>query len=145
MKLKTICLTLGFSEQDIIIGRKAFYKPNPHAKRLKIFPVGDDLLDKVVGDTLQAAVDGSRKAGDLPVDSDPAFRVMLIDSRDRNQVIKIMRSFKKVLSEPENMIFAMMTDTAKGWTFRFYFDHLSQEHEFMKTHSPRENLDMKKI
>ena len=145
MKLKTICLTLGFSEQDIIIGRKAFYKTNPHAKRLKIFPVGDDLLDEVVGDTLQAAADGSKKAGDLPVDSDPAFRVMLIDSRDRNQVIKIMRSFKKVLPEPENMIFAMMTDTAKGWTFRYYFDHLAQEHAFMKTHSPKENPDMRKI
>jgi hypothetical protein len=145
MNKKIICLTRGFSEKDIIIGRKAFYKTHPHAKRLKIFPVTGELLGAIAGDVIQSIADGSEKQREPESTSDPAFRAMLIDSRDRNQVINIMRSFKKVLSDPDNMAFAMITETAKTWTFQAYFDHLAQEHEFMKTHSPKDNPDMKKV
>jgi hypothetical protein len=82
-------------------------------------------------------------AADLTVFSD--YRAMLIDTDDQRQVLQIMRSFKKVLPHPQDMIFAMITPTARNWTFQKYFDHLVQEHEHFKTHSAAGDRNMKRI
>jgi hypothetical protein len=37
----------------------------------------------------------------------------------------------------------MITETASTWTFQNYFEHLMKEHEYMKTHSPKNDPDMK--
>jgi hypothetical protein len=44
-----------------------------------------------------------------------------------------MRSFKAVLPDPQDIIFAVVTQTALTWTFEEYIEHLGNEHEYMKT------------
>jgi hypothetical protein len=101
------------------------------------------------------AVDNRAKALRNPEATDPAmefqggtqafgqYRVVLINSQDREQVIKVLRSFKKVLPQPQDVIFAMITETALTWRFQDYVEHLSKEHEYMKTHAPQHDPDMK--
>jgi hypothetical protein len=146
-----ICFTLGLSQQDIEAGMAAFDAVDQSGTRLQVTPVTEDLLALTVGEAVDKKAEALRKNETI----DPSigfngvtpasghYRVVLINSQDRQQVIQIMRSFKTVLPDPQEVIFAMITETAWTWTFQYYFEHLTKEHEYMKTHSPKHDPDMK--
>ena len=56
--------------------------------------------------------------------------------------MQIVESFKSVLPNPRDVVFAMVTETALKWTFSYYLDHLSEEHAYMKSHRPEDEPDM---
>ncbi len=70
---------------------------------------------------------------------------MIIQSFIKEHVFAIMRGIKSASSRPQDIIFAMVTDTAASWTLEEYLKHLKTEHEYMKTHTPDQDPDMKKL
>jgi len=152
MNESIICFTLGLSPKEIESGEAAFRAMEPRAKRLEVTPVTEDLLPATVGDTVD------RKAEALSSgQTDPALgfkgeaatlghlRAVVMEAEEREQVVQVMRSFKSVSPNPQDLIFAMITETARTWTFQDYFHHLAKEHEYMKTHSPANDPDMKRM
>jgi len=146
-----ICFTLGLSQQDIEAGTAAFDAMDQSGTRLQVTPVTEGLLTSTVGEAVDKKAEALRKNEAIDpsigfTGATPAFghyRVVLVHSQDKQQVIKILRSFKKVLPKPQEVIFAMITETAWTWTFQHYFEHLTKEHEYMKTRSPEHDPDMK--
>jgi len=148
-----ICFTLGLSQKEIEAGEAAFRAMDPGAKRLEVTPVTEDLLTATVGE----AVDKNAEAFDKNGQTEPAagfngvvatlgnLRAVVIQAQAKEQVIQMMRSFKSVLPDPQDLVFAMITETARTWTFQDYFEHLAKEHEYMKTHSPANDPDMKRM
>jgi len=147
----SIILTLGLSQQDIEAGTAAFDAVDQSGTRLQLATITEDLLTSTVGEAVDKKAEALRKNEgiDPSIGFDgvtPAsghYRVVLMHSQDKQQVIKILRSFKKVLPNPQEVIFAMITETASTWTFRHYIEHLIKEHEYMKTRSPEHDPDMK--
>jgi hypothetical protein len=148
-----ICFTLGLSRQDIEAGTTAFDAVDQSGTRLQVTPVTEDLLTSTVGEAVDKKAEALHKNEEIDpsmkfhgaIPAPGHYRVVLINSQDRQQVIKILRSFKTVLPNSQDVIFAMITETARTWTFRHYFEHLSKEHEYMKTCSPEHDPDMKRM
>lgn len=141
-----LCFTLGLNKDDINKCIKSFtdraaLKPGPG---LNLCPVTDKIFNLKVSDVIANIQTHLEKKGDAKLIGSP-YRAILINSNSKDQVLAILRSFKKVLPQPNNVIFAMITDTARTWTFDYYAGHLVEEHEYMKTHSPAKDPDMKKI
>ncbi len=134
MKEEIICFALGLSPEDIEKGKASLYSLNQGAYLLEVIPVSDSMLPMIVADGLERATAGTRQFGEkaLPPGLVPC-RVMVVDTREREQVVQIMRGFKAVLSDPQDLIFAVITETVLSWTFGEYIGHLLQEHEHMKT------------
>lgn len=121
---------------------------------LYIRPLDDGRLAQVVGDVADAVIEeleSSHVPHPIPVVwENPQLevgvggpRVVLILTSDRQRLFKVMRGFKAVVEQPQDVIFAMITETASTWTVNQYFSHLSEEHEYMKTHSPEGDPDMR--
>ena len=146
-----ICFTLGLSQQDTEAGILAFDAVDQSGAKLQVTPVTEDLLTSTVGEAVDKKAEALRKKEEIDpsigfTGATPAsghYRVVLMHSQDRHQVIKILRSFKAVLPNPQEVIFAMIKETAWTWTFQHYFEHLTKEHEYMKTRSPEHDPDMK--
>lgn len=146
-----ICFTLGLSQQDIEAGIFAFDAVDQSRTRLQVTPVTEDLLTSTVGEAVDKKAEALRKNEGIDpsigfTGAIPAFgnyRSVLMHSQDRQQVMQILGSFKKVLPNPQEVILAIITETAWTWTFQHYFEHLTNEHEYMKTRSPEYNPDMK--
>ncbi len=143
MEQKTLCFTRGLSRQEIETCAMAYYVMSPPEARLNVVPIGDDLLSRCVREVIDEQ--GAKKT--VPSDSfKPAagsFRAVLIHSEERERVMRVVKSFKSSLTDPGNVIFAVITETALTWTFEYYLNHLGDEHEYMKTHRPEEDPDMK--
>jgi len=148
-----ICFTLGLSQKEIEAGEAAFRAMDPGARRLEVTPVTEDLLAATVGEAVDKKVEAFEKNGQTEsaagfngvVATSGNLRAVVIQAEEKGQVIQMMRSFKSVLPDPQDLIFAMITETARTWTFQDYFEHLAKEHEYMKTHSPANDPDMKRI
>ena len=148
MKEKIICFSLGLSEEDIKKGKDSFYALNREAVSLEVIAVAGATLEKKVGDILADVIAGfGEKSAEQQTNQDNPYpyKVVIVLAQEREQVLQIMRSFKAVLPEPRDIIFAVITETALNWTFAEYAGHLAKEHEYMKTHQPGDNPDMKKM
>lgn len=136
---KIICFSVGLSEEDIEKGKASFYEMNNEAPTLENIAITDTMLSSKVGDVLDSMTDGlgPTNAGKQKGSSLSAgfykYRVVIVLTSERERVLQIMRSFKAVLPDPQNIIFAVVTETALTWTFEEYIRHLGQEHEYMKT------------
>ncbi|MDD3248996.1 MAG: DUF3783 domain-containing protein [Smithellaceae bacterium] len=135
MREKIICFSLGLSPGDLERGRASFNESCGAEGELVVVPVTDAMLERNVGDALECVISGSAPDGSNPVLPDLPCRVVLVAALEREQVFSVMRSFKAVLPDPQELIFAVITETALGWTFRDYATHLVQEHEEMKARS----------
>ncbi|MEN6475576.1 MAG: DUF3783 domain-containing protein [Syntrophaceae bacterium] len=153
MKEKIICFALGLSEEDTEKGISSIGALNQGMHTLEVITVTPTLLAANVGVTLDRVLAGSglNSAG-APKAEEHALsperfthRVVIVHAPKREQVLQVMRGFKAVLPNPQDMIFAMITDTARTWTFEEYIGHLGSEHEYMKTHDPTDNPDMKRM
>jgi len=140
LKEKIICFALGLSEEDIEKGKASFYGLHGETPKLDVIAVTEGMMAATVGEILDSAMaeslpdsaaegQGPKKAI-LPGRS--PYRVVVVNTMEREQVLQVMRSFKAVLSDPQDMIFAVITDTARTWTFGEYIGHLAKEHEYMK-------------
>jgi hypothetical protein len=72
-------------------------------------------------------------------------RVVLMAVTQKERAVTVMRAVKSVSEDPQDIVFAMVTQTALQWTLQEYIDHISEEHEYMKTHNPADDPDMKKV
>ena len=134
MKEKIICFSLGLSSGDTEKGKASFNAANDAACELVVAPMTGDMLDMKVGDALGNVISGSKPDDLIPVLPDQfPYRVVVVAALEREQVFSVMRSFKAVLPDPQSLIFAVITETALGWTFRDYAANLAQEHEEMKS------------
>ncbi|HNV57646.1 MAG TPA: DUF3783 domain-containing protein [Smithellaceae bacterium] len=135
MQEKIICFSLGLSSGDVERGRVSFNESCAAEGELVVVPVTGAMLERSVGDALERVISGSAPDGSNPVLPDLPYRVVVVAALEREQVFSVMRSFKAVLPDPQSLIFAVITETALGWTFRDYAIHLAQEHEEMKARS----------
>ncbi|MBP1710780.1 MAG: hypothetical protein H6Q49_982 [Deltaproteobacteria bacterium] len=139
---KIICFALGLSCEDVEKCRVSFYGADKEKSELEVIPIKEDMMALPVGEILGQVVAGgpgpNRMKEEQGEGSDCAYvqgkyRVVMVNTIEREQVLRVMRSFKAVLSDPQNVIFAIITDTALTWTFGEYIGHLASEHEYMKT------------
>jgi hypothetical protein len=133
MQEKIICFSLGLSPGDVERGRASFNESCGAKGELVVVPVTGAMLDRSVGNALESVISGSAPDGSIPVlPGQFPCRIVVVAALEREQVFSVMRSFKAVLPDPQGLIFAVITETALGWTFRNYAIHLVQEHEEMK-------------
>ena len=136
MQEKIICFSLGLSPGDVERGRASFNESCGAEGELVMVPVTGAMLERNVGDALERVISGSEPDKSNPVlPGQFPCRVVVVAALEREQVFSVMRSFKAVLPDPQSLIFAVVTETALGWTFRDYATHLAQEHEEMKARS----------
>lgn len=139
MTERIICFSLGLSPGDIEKGKASYCEAIPDACDLEVIAVTESMLDSQVGevlDSLRATVDlkdAKKEWGDDKAVSPEAckYKVVVVNTMERQQVLPMMRSFKAILPDPQNLIFAVITDTARSWTFADYIGHLAVEHEEM--------------
>ena len=72
-------------------------------------------------------------------------RVVFMGVSSQERAVTLMRGIKSVSDNPGDIAFAMITQTALGWSLQEYVDHVCAEHEYMKTHNPADDEDMKRI
>jgi hypothetical protein len=72
-------------------------------------------------------------------------RVVFMGAGSKERAVTLMRGIKSVSENPGDIVFAMITRTALDWSLQEYIDHVCAEHEYMKTHNPADDPDMKKI
>ena len=152
MKERIICFALGLSHEDIEKGRASFYGLNKETHALEVIDVTEAMLASKVGEILDNVIADSgltgaekRQGGEHSLSTGLyPYRMVMVNTTEHQQVLQVMRSFKAVLPDPQNMIFAVITDTARTWTFGDYVGHLGMEHEYMKTHDPKDDPDRKR-
>lgn len=150
---KIICFSLGLSEEDIEKGKSSFYGVNKEAPPLALVAVTKAMLNSKVGDILESIIaDSGLNISEMRQGSDITlspglykYRVVILLTSEHQQVLQVMRSFKAVLPNPQNIIFAVITETALNWTFGEYIVHLGMEHEYMKNRNPKDDPDMKRM
>lgn len=152
MTEKILCFSLGLSAEDIEKGRASFSSANDHARAPEVIAISPSMLDRKVGDVLAGVLDDLTGSAAMPQNEGDAiaaglysYRVVVVLAQEREQVLRVMRSFKAVLPDPRDIIFAVITQTALDWTFGEYVAHLGREHEYMKNRRPEDNPDMKKM
>lgn len=152
MTEKIFCFSLGLSAEDIEKGRASFSSVNDHAPAPEVIAITSSMLDRKVGDVLAGVLDDLSGSEAMPQNegNDVAagrypYRMVVVLAQEREQVLQVMRSFKAVLPDPREIIFAVITQTALDWTFAEYAAHLGGEHESMKKRRPEDNPDMKKM
>jgi len=146
-----LCLFRGFSQNQIAKSLEAAAAQLTAANYTdtEIFSrtITDDLLDVQVGEHIEALFSSDLSQDVMTREENSgdsvSSRGVLILTSDRQRLFKIMRGIKSVSENPQDIIFASVTETALTWTFRHYFSHLSEEHEYMKTHTPEGDPDMK--
>jgi hypothetical protein len=152
MEEKIICLSWGLSRQDIEKGTESFGRMHPEMPRPEVtavagaileMPVGEVLGEVLTGQGLEKDEDASAVETDLPCLAG-SYKTVIVYAREREQVFAVMRSFKAVLPDAQDMIFAVVTPTALEWTFRDYIMHLACEHDQMKAGRPENNRETKK-
>ena len=148
-----ICFTLGLTQTYIQAGMAAFSEMTQGANALEVIPVTEDLLTEIVGDVIEQKIktlseNKAIKLSEDCIDKTPVsgnYRMVLIDTEEKQHVMQILRSYKQVLPNPQDVIFAMITETAQTWKFLEYLIHLDREHEYRKTNSPQNDPDMKRM
>jgi hypothetical protein len=145
MKDRIIGFSFGLSEDDLEKGKNSFYAVSKEAPGLDLrdisesllkVKVGDALLDMMANGELQSV--GKQQADEKSPSAELCpYRIVIVHAQEREQVLQVMRSFKAVLSNPQDMVFAVITETALNWTFEDYIGHLGEEHECMKTRRPQ--------
>lgn len=139
MMERTICFALGLSDEEIEKGKASFTAQYPEAPKLDLIAVTEDMtgaatvgeiLDGVMAESMLNST-GERQDRGKPLSF--KYRIVMVNAMEREQVFQVMRGFKAVLPDPQDLIFAVITDTARAWRFVEYVGHLTAEHEFMKT------------
>lgn len=142
-----LCLFRGFKDDEIQNGlssAEAALKEAGYVKtRIHYSVISDDELELNVGDYIEDLLRMEKITPAVDAADTAKGRVVLILTNDTQRLFKVMRGIRSVSREPQDIIFASVTETALTWSFRHYISHLAQEHEYMKTHFPEGDPDMK--
>jgi hypothetical protein len=143
---KTLCLVNGIAPEKIRLGLEYAEKHLPQeAPKLSVYVqyMQHSLLDQTVGQILE-------QFWKKPVPLESALtalpenllhrrgRTVIIQSFLKEHVFIIMRGIKSSCPRPNDIIFAMVTETALGWKLDDYLVHLKEEHNYMKLHPPEQ-------
>lgn len=142
MEEKIICFCYGLSPDDIEKGKESFARMHPEVSRPEVVALTGVMMDLPVGEVLGQTLFGTdskadKDGADLQAQlssGEKIYRTVIVHTAGREQVFQVMRSFKAVLPEPQDIVFAVVTPTSLGWLFKDYIVHLAQEHEEMKNH-----------
>ena len=136
-----ICLLRGFTKSQ---AGKALEGLASDAKEFKtsFVPMSDEMQEMNMDVLLDSLFEGKPPGGG-PLREGHRVVIMAVSSQER--ALAIMRAVKAVSEDPQDIVFAMVTQTSLSWTLQTYIDHVSEEHEYMKTHNPADDPDMKKI
>lgn len=139
--IQEICLLRGFTKEqaaqalEIISAEWGEFSTS--------FAPMTDVMKDMKMETLLESLFGGEAIGGNPLKE--GHRVVIMGVAAQQRAITIMRALKSVSADPQDIVFAMVTQTSLTWTLQKYIDHVSEEHEYMKTHNPAEDPDMKKI
>lgn len=139
--IQEICLMRGFTKDQ---AGKALQVLSEEGGEFKtsFAPMTDSMLDQKVERVMESLFEGKAPEGS-PLREGHRVVIMAVSSQQR--AISIMRAVKSQSADPGDIVFAMVTQTALQWTLAEYIDHVSREHEYMKTHNPADDPDMKQI
>jgi hypothetical protein len=59
-------------------------------------------------------------------------KVVLLHGFSREETLQAMRAIKAAARVPEDIAFAMTTESNRKWTVEELIEHVAKEHEFMK-------------
>jgi hypothetical protein len=59
-------------------------------------------------------------------------KVLLMHGFDQDEALAIMRAVKAAVKRPEDIAFAMTTETNREWKVEDLIEHVGEEHEFMR-------------
>ena len=140
--VQEMCILKGFTRDQASGGLQALSKVTDEEIHTIFAPLTDSMLLRNVEEVLEDLFKGKETDGKvLTKGSQLVF--MAVYSTDR--AVTIMKTLKSLSTHPGDMIFAMITETALKWSFQQYIDHVSKEHEYMKTHAPSADPDMKPV
>ncbi|WP_168203471.1 DUF3783 domain-containing protein [Oceanispirochaeta crateris] len=105
-------------------------------------PMTDSMETMKMEELITALFEGTALGGKALTEGQ---RVVLMAVTQKERAVTVMRAVKSVSEDPQDIVFAMVTQTALQWTLQEYIDHISEEHEYMKTHNPADDPDMKKV
>jgi len=153
MDQKIICLSAGLSQDEIEKGKALYFAASEGQSTLEVTAMSRSMLNMKIIEILACLMEELEKdpaekqndSGDVIPADHCKTGVLVMLAQDRELVLQVMRSFKAVLPDPRNVIFAVITETALKWTLAEYLEHLSREHEYMQTRRPENNPDMKKL
>ena len=142
MALDEVLFYTGFTkdEQDIVMSAAA----SPSLET-KAWPITDQTINRTLSEIL-VEMEQTSEPGGKAAESGGKAVILGVGSKER--AVEIMSRIKAGLagSGEQDMIFAMITEKALTWTFRYYLEHLAEEHAFMKSgNSPEEDPDMKPV
>lgn len=66
----------------------------------------------------------------------PRGRLILMHGLDQAQAVAAMRAVKAALGSPDDLAFAMTTESNLDWPVAELVEHVLEEHEFMRKNPP---------
>ena len=141
IRQQEICLFRGFTKDQagealgILSQAGGEYKTS-------FAPMTEEMTDQNMESLINTLFEGRYPGGKALTEGQ---RVVLMAVQSKERAVTVMRSVKSISENPQDIVFAMVTQTALGWTLGEYIDHISKEHEYMKTHNPAEDPDMKPV
>lgn len=119
-------LCRGFRPSDIPLARVE----GAFDRSLPIYHLQDSDLSKKLGEISQLAQEGTEASDEQ--DAPYSGQKFVIVDGDKSLLNSIMKGFKAaVKAKRGEIIFAMLTDTAREWKLGSYFEELSAEHKEM--------------
>ncbi len=132
----------GFSKEQIKRGRALLAEAGAPVEEMRFVPVDDEILQAKVEELL-LWFDNHEQPEIIDAVAGLKAVIMAVDSRE--QGLHAMRIYKSILEDPSEPAFAMVTQTSLVWPLADYLEHIHKEHEYMKTHNPADDPDMKRI
>ncbi len=139
--MQEICLFKGFTKDEASSAMVLLNK-EPGENPMLFAPMTEAMLKLDMEDILQKTGRGDMPPGPV-LAKEP--RVVFMGVQDKVRAVKVMRCIKQVLENPRDAVFAMISPQTLSWTLEEYIAHVVKEHEYMKTHNPADDPDMKKV
>ncbi len=141
--IQEMCLLKGFTKEQAARGLEALSEISTSEEVKTTFaPMTESMLEMVVEEVLEGLFKGESIEGKAITQG---HRVIFMAVYSKERAVTIMRTMKSISENPQDIIFAMVTETAMKWTLGKYLEHVSEEHEYMKTHNPATDPDMKPV
>ncbi|MBN2628028.1 MAG: DUF3783 domain-containing protein [Spirochaetales bacterium] len=136
-----IYLFRGFSPEEIEKGKATLAARQIDLTELLFIPVSEAMMNERMEELLnRLEIDPAVKG-----EAAPGLKTVIMATGSQEKALQVMRAIKAVLADPAEPAFAMVTQTSLTWTLGYYMDHVHKEHDYMKTHNPANDPDMRKI
>lgn len=136
-----LCLFKGFRKDQAAAALKAVSEEGG-GYRTSFAPMTEGMIPLKIEEILSRLSEGEMVEGKALTEGK---RVVFMGVGSKERAVALMRGIKSASQDPGDIVFAMITRTALGWSLQEYIDHVCAEHEYMKTHNPADDPDMKKV